>query len=781
MSLVSAFETRININVVEGLVKLGHYEKEGLALALGTSAWNVAILSPYASMQQTNAGSTVKKRLAINRDITAIETARFEDGVDVVLIGTSTNLLAYNVENNADIFYKDVPDGVNCLLYCDELRHISKKGSKQPLVLVGGNCSIQAFDEYGDEVFWTVTSDNVTSLILCDIDNDGSYELLVGSEDCTIKAFKGEQVIFSITESDVITHLYSLGNDCFAYGLKNGTIGVYIGHTKAWKTQNKERVTAMTMFDVSADNMRLDCLMVGWSNGLVEARKIDSGTVLWRHFVVDGTDSDDKVVGLVCGDLRGQECNNQLITVSAKGMISAWIPKPKSPPKPDPKLVGKKPKLERASSFGQTLRQSFRRTLTTRSHDTASSSGGSRDSQSLSQLNASKSLEMQLATVDELDEYEQLSRERDTLRDELEYLSANWKNLKQNNVNDPSLIPTNTEISCTLTPSVERKSLLLIMNTNNATVIKAAVIYGDKVFENGSFMLCPSDSKSTITLPLKFEKDLQCTLAIKAMVGHLSSKQNHVFELSHSIPKFASYLYVASNNIPSGKKPTSFVRFVISERMNRLILWINQAFLLEFESNAKKRMDISFISLRNGQYMTLQVEQGNVKFYTEDVGLAGDIVQDVCQYLSITELQSECYFEDTFQQLRDHLNALQQFNEIRNMLSIDIAANTAVIKNLMVKAEDARIQRNYTHFRKNFSELFEVNQGMLAEFMKRQNNHKNLINALKNVNQTIEKMARCRVGEPQSKIISLARDAVKKNNIDALVNVLHSGAPSTNS
>ena len=34
--------------------------------------------------------------------------------LEQLLIGTQTNLLAYDVDNNADIFYKDVADGVSC-------------------------------------------------------------------------------------------------------------------------------------------------------------------------------------------------------------------------------------------------------------------------------------------------------------------------------------------------------------------------------------------------------------------------------------------------------------------------------------------------------------------------------------------------------------------------------------------------------------------------------------------------------------------------------------------
>ena len=60
------------------------------------------------------------------------------------------------------------------------------------LAIVGGNCSIQGFDHTGEELFWTVTGDNVSALTFCDVDEDGQNELLVGSEDYEIRVFQNE-------------------------------------------------------------------------------------------------------------------------------------------------------------------------------------------------------------------------------------------------------------------------------------------------------------------------------------------------------------------------------------------------------------------------------------------------------------------------------------------------------------------------------------------------------------------------------------------------------------
>lgn len=46
-----------------------------------------------------------------------------------------------------------------------------------PILIIGGNCSIQGFDWRGQEVFWTVTGDYVRSMLLIDINSDGVNEV----------------------------------------------------------------------------------------------------------------------------------------------------------------------------------------------------------------------------------------------------------------------------------------------------------------------------------------------------------------------------------------------------------------------------------------------------------------------------------------------------------------------------------------------------------------------------------------------------------------------------
>ena len=64
-----------------------------------------------------------------------------------------------------------------------------------PLVIVGGHCSVQGFDAEGNELYWTVTGDNVSAMAFVDTNADGTPELVVGSDDFEIRVFKDDDVL----------------------------------------------------------------------------------------------------------------------------------------------------------------------------------------------------------------------------------------------------------------------------------------------------------------------------------------------------------------------------------------------------------------------------------------------------------------------------------------------------------------------------------------------------------------------------------------------------------
>jgi Bardet-Biedl syndrome 2 protein len=88
------------------------------------------------------------------------------------------------------------------------LRGVAVQG---PLIIVGGHCSVQGFDAEGSEMYWTVTSDNVSALAFADTNSDGHMELIVGSDDFEIRVYRDDDVLDEITETEKVVALCSMG------------------------------------------------------------------------------------------------------------------------------------------------------------------------------------------------------------------------------------------------------------------------------------------------------------------------------------------------------------------------------------------------------------------------------------------------------------------------------------------------------------------------------------------------------------------------------------------
>jgi Bardet-Biedl syndrome 2 protein len=75
------------------------------------------------------------------------------------------------------------------------------------------------------------------------------------------------------------------------------------------------------------------------------------------------------------------------------------------------------------------------------------------------------------------------------------------------------------------------------------------------------------------------------------------------------------------------------------------------------------------------------------------------------------------------------------------------------------------------------SVLSQLNRELIGEYNKRANNHAELLNALKDVNHTIQKAARLRMGEAKQRVVAACRVAIKANNTKSLLQILKSGHP----
>ena len=74
---------------------------------------------------------------------------------------------------------------------------------------------IKGFDINGEEKFWTVTGGNTLCITLIDLDEDNLNELLVGTDDFSIRFYKNENIIFEIGENTKIIELQPVAETKF--------------------------------------------------------------------------------------------------------------------------------------------------------------------------------------------------------------------------------------------------------------------------------------------------------------------------------------------------------------------------------------------------------------------------------------------------------------------------------------------------------------------------------------------------------------------------------------
>ncbi|KAJ2948592.1 hypothetical protein O0L34_g7846 [Tuta absoluta] len=566
------FKLELNHKVSPGIVTIAKYDGTHPCLTACAGYDKIIIHHPHGAVaagraQRSQAHGEVSE-LNLSQAVVALAAGSLKPDVarDMLLIGSPTQILAYDVHDNTDLFFKEAPDGVNVIIAG------SFGKSRETLALVGGNSSVQGLNWEGNEVFWNVVSGKVCCMIAFDFDKDGENELLIGCEDSYIRVLKNNQFIVELPETGPVICLSPVTEVRFAYGLANGTIGLYEEGIRLWRVKSKQNAVSLQWTS--------ETLACCWENGRVDWRDGASGRVIRRV---------------------------QMRTSAAAMMLS------------DYRSVGA-PDLVCVSDKGEVL--------------------GYSPNQADSGFNAAKKMpseEDRLAITE-------LFNRKQALVVELQHYEANASNANISLEERPTTaMPTNTRLQVAVTPLMDEGCISLAITTNNETIVRAALVLAEGVFESGETLARhppASQLKSLLHVPLRPPRDVIVDVHIKALVGYVDSEQFHIFELTKQLPRFSMYILEPKSQIEYQHE--SFVEFRITERVQRICIWINQNFLLEdeVELETEKELHIGFICLRDKSRLDMDfAADGQVKISTPDIRLAGDLIQSLAVYLNLTDLQ----------------------------------------------------------------------------------------------------------------------------------------------
>jgi Bardet-Biedl syndrome 2 protein len=137
--MIPAFTLKLGQQIQQNVVAIAKFDGKHPSLSCGTSGGRVFVHSPHGRAEEGAVGDEkgddpTMRFLNFNRKLTAMSAGPLHPGLttavegaaenegggaprDLLLVGMQMTLLAYDVEMNSDIFYKDVQDGVNSMIF----------------------------------------------------------------------------------------------------------------------------------------------------------------------------------------------------------------------------------------------------------------------------------------------------------------------------------------------------------------------------------------------------------------------------------------------------------------------------------------------------------------------------------------------------------------------------------------------------------------------------------------------------------------------------------------
>ena len=359
---------------------------------------------------------------------------------------------------------------------------------------------------------------------------------------------------------------------------------------------------------------------------------------------------------------------------------------------------------------------------------------------------------------------DELTQKKQALLNELSTYSQVPKRAKST----PAVLPLNTQVTISLELSSETKEPEVRVVCSSKAVIRGLALFSDSLFDTGSVFVHPDRATQELRYPLKSPKFIAAELDATALVGGSeASSQYLVIERKLVLPKFCMFKLASS-----GAFPTAGVQFELREHPSKVISWAEKRFLVE-PGALKPRPDGNIELLFEGAETSvgLRWAMDRCSLFVNSMEIAGELVQDIASHFSLRELESRADFPEDIRLFIRLLTEVEEFSSARTQLTVNMAEAVQNVKSLIVRAEDSRIQRNFSQFRKTFTQLQLLNSELIGEFQKRQSNHNELLSILKKVNQYIQRAGNLRFGQAKTRVVGALREAVKSKNTSLLTSV----------
>ena len=122
------------------------------------------------------------------------------------------------------------------------------------------------------------------------------------------------------------------------------------------------------------------------------------------------------------------------------------------------------------------------------------------------------------------------------------------------------------------------------------------------------------------------------------------------------------------------------------------------------------------------------------------------------------------------------LAEVEEANNLRTHFNANISENMANVKAFVVRAEASLMIGDIDTMKHMYALVQRENDALIAEYIKRSNNHKTLVTNLKEANVMIRKAANLRIGQASKDVISASREAIRSTNHSIIPTIFERGS-----
>ncbi|EYC43685.1 hypothetical protein Y032_0484g2315 [Ancylostoma ceylanicum] len=258
-------------------------------------------------------------------------------------------------------------------------------------------------------------------------------------------------------------------------------------------------------------------------------------------------------------------------------------------------------------------------------------------------------------------------------------------------------IPIGTSVECKLFVSKSDRNLYLVLEASHEVCIRGVIAFAEGLFEGESYIWIPKlieGNGDRVQIPIITEKDMANEIHIRTFLGPQESNKLSVFETALSIPRFARFCVLQTEDAFSA--PKSYVEVSIKIRNQRILDWVMDTFLIDIDypiDPEEDLMEIRFLGLASKRDQELCIKHfqsdGKTIIYHECMETAGNIIQSLCDYFVIDTLEAHAEFPDKFAEVEEICNELDSMYDVRDRLTTDLTEKQTLLMEVVVRAEDA--------------------------------------------------------------------------------------------